>query len=168
MRKELNLPTIHYEFLQLDARGSKIIKQFLNELDAQADILEFDFDKETEFRHLNSFLAYASKILKEAQYYGSKKNFCVLAKENGKIVGFRMIVFDTTGKVSNVFNGVLFSHTRRGIATRLVKETHDYLKKMGIRKYETSVNEYSGAAIEKVVGKRKMRKLRDKLHSVFI
>ncbi|TSC90446.1 MAG: hypothetical protein G01um10145_118 [Microgenomates group bacterium Gr01-1014_5] len=66
-------------------------------------------------------------------------DFCAaFAYDNGHVVGYRIIpIKKETRGISSSYLGVAITHQRRGIASKLVTETHKKLVEMGIRSYET-------------------------------
>lgn len=72
-------------------------------------------------------------------------------------IGLRIILIDRNNEVVDVFNGVDYDHTKKGIATELVKKTHEVMKRIGITHYSSSLQPYSLNAIAKVVGNQNVR-----------
>ncbi len=82
-----------------------------------------------------------------------QKSFVVFSTHNHETVGLRIIGIAGNGEVISSFMGVEYPFLRKGVATELVRKTHEVLKKRGYTQYEVQVWEASKKVIEKVTGK---------------
>lgn len=98
-------------------------------------------------------LQQANLILSEALEPVTVDSRVTLAKIDGQTAGFSIITFVKENgklKVDTTFTGVGREYRRKGIATRLIEDRHDYLRKKGITEYDIALWEKSLAVYDKM------------------
>jgi predicted acetyltransferase len=112
--------------------------------------------EEKYFDHMNSFVLSANNTLDQVKLRGDlEKSLAVFCRKGDRVVGVSFVGVTSENKVpGDVFFGVAYDQIKRGIATELVRKTHEALSAKGIEEYKVTVWEASRKAIEKVLGRK--------------
>lgn len=87
------------------------------------------------------------KVIEEAV---PEKSFITLAKnKQGEIIGINFIGLNNNNESVQSFVGVSYDYLYKGIATKLIEDRHNQLRKLGIHSYTASVKTASRNTIQK-------------------
>lgn len=115
-------------------------KVFLDSREDQSD---------ERLKHTFQFVLSANKVVEGAVDNFPDTSFILLAREGGLPIGFSIMAIAENSAVIDSFVGVDWQHLRQGIATQLMRASHDELKRRGIRQYHADIWEGSRKMLEK-------------------
>lgn len=158
-RNELLLENFDYEVVQgISPEVAERVTKFLQNEKAKRDLLPKEKEEERQklLEYLVPLVLSGNDTLKMIEERAdSKKSFAVFGKSGKEDVGVFIAGVTSDDQVpGDVFFGVAFDKTKKGVATGLVTHAHDVLRQKGIKEYKVSVWEASKKTIEKALGKQ--------------
>lgn len=136
-----------FEIQVFDAEAEELINKLLSQ--NKTSYVETGPENE-RYEHYFALMNVRLVLKEIKRECSAEKSFVVFAKDSSQtIAGLFLAGVSEQNTVPQVFFGVSYEHTRKGLATQLVEQAHLELKKRGLNSYQASFWEGSRKTVEK-------------------